>query len=85
MKQSSKIILLKPTKFLFQVLQLVKGRPLPENDIWIAALSLQHNLILVTRDAHFQQVVEEALEEWILLGLKLGHLTIEKGNKYNLP
>lgn len=34
----------------------LKGRPLPENDIWIAALALQHNLIVVTRDAHFQQV-----------------------------
>lgn len=34
----------------------LKGRPLPENDIWIAALALQHRLILVTRDAHFQEV-----------------------------
>ncbi|HAO13230.1 MAG TPA: VapC toxin family PIN domain ribonuclease [Planktothrix sp. UBA8407] len=34
----------------------LKGRPLPENDIWIAALALQHKLILVTRDAHFQEV-----------------------------
>ncbi|MDY7014834.1 MAG: type II toxin-antitoxin system VapC family toxin [Cyanobacteriota bacterium] len=34
----------------------LKGRPLPENDIWIAALALQYNLILVTRAAHFQEV-----------------------------
>ena len=34
----------------------LKGRPLPENDIWIAALAFQHNLILVTRDAHFQEI-----------------------------
>ena len=34
----------------------LKGRPLPENDIWIAALALQHNLLLVTRDAHFQNI-----------------------------
>lgn len=34
----------------------LKGRPLPENDIWIAALASQHDLILVTRDAHFQAV-----------------------------
>ncbi|MFM7324349.1 MAG: PIN domain-containing protein, partial [Nodosilinea sp.] len=33
-----------------------KGRPLPENDVWIAAVALQHDLILVTRDAHFQEV-----------------------------
>ncbi len=33
-----------------------KGRPIPENDIWIAAIALQHNVTLVTRDAHFEQV-----------------------------
>ena len=33
-----------------------KGKPIPENDIWIAALSLQHNLTLVTNDAHFKNV-----------------------------
>jgi len=33
-----------------------KGRPLPENDIWIAALAVQHNLVLVTRDAHFDEI-----------------------------
>lgn len=34
----------------------LKGRPLPENDVWIAALAVQHSLVLVTRDAHFQEV-----------------------------
>lgn len=34
----------------------LKGRPLPENDIWIAAVALQYNLTLVTRDAHFQEI-----------------------------
>jgi tRNA(fMet)-specific endonuclease VapC len=34
----------------------LKGRPLPENDIWIASLALQFDLILVTRDAHFQEI-----------------------------
>jgi|SRR5665213_1459523 len=33
-----------------------KGRLIPDNDIWIAATSLQHGLELVTRDGHFQQV-----------------------------
>ncbi|MEB3336395.1 MAG: type II toxin-antitoxin system VapC family toxin [Leptolyngbyaceae bacterium] len=42
----------------------VKGRPLPENDIWIAAVALQHNLILVTRDAHFQEVAELQSVAW---------------------
>ena len=34
----------------------MKGRPLPENDVWIAALALQYSLTLVTRDAHFQEI-----------------------------
>lgn len=29
----------------------LKGRPLPENDIWIAAIAFQHDLTLITRDA----------------------------------
>jgi tRNA(fMet)-specific endonuclease VapC len=33
-----------------------KGRPLPENDIWIAAVALQHNLALITRDTHFDEI-----------------------------
>jgi len=32
------------------------GTPIPENDVWIAALALQHGLPLVTRDAHFDAV-----------------------------
>jgi tRNA(fMet)-specific endonuclease VapC len=34
----------------------LKGRPIPTNDIWIAAIAVQANLTLVTRDAHFNQV-----------------------------
>jgi len=33
-----------------------KGRPLPENDIWIAATAKQHRVVLVTRDRHFDDV-----------------------------
>ena len=33
-----------------------KGTPIPTNDIWIAALALEHNLILYTRDAHFDKI-----------------------------
>lgn len=32
------------------------GRPIPENDIWIAAIARQHDLTLVTRDRHFENV-----------------------------
>ena len=30
-----------------------QGTPIPTNDIWIAALTLQHDLILFSRDCHF--------------------------------
>ena len=41
-----------------------KGRPIPENDIWIAAVVLQHNLTLTTRDAHFSSVDNLVVEAW---------------------
>jgi tRNA(fMet)-specific endonuclease VapC len=33
-----------------------KGRPIPRNDVWIAASALEHGCILVTRDAHFREL-----------------------------
>ena len=33
-----------------------QGTPIPENDIWIAALCLQHDLALAFRDKHFDSV-----------------------------
>jgi tRNA(fMet)-specific endonuclease VapC len=33
-----------------------QATPIPTNDLWIAALVIQHNLILLTRDAHFKHV-----------------------------
>jgi len=32
------------------------GTPIPDNDLWIAALVLQHDLALITRDRHFERV-----------------------------
>lgn len=32
------------------------GRPIPENDVWIAALAAQHELPVVSRDVHFDEV-----------------------------
>lgn len=32
------------------------GRPLPENDVWIASLAVQYKLAIVTRDSHFDAV-----------------------------
>jgi len=32
------------------------GTPIPDNDLWIAALAMEHDLALVTRDRHFDKV-----------------------------
>lgn len=32
------------------------GKPIPDNDLWIAALCLQHNLALISRDKHFDRI-----------------------------
>lgn len=41
-----------------------KGRPMPENDVWIAAIAVQHSLTLITRDAHFSQVENLTVATW---------------------
>ncbi len=41
-----------------------KGTPIPENDIWIAALALQYDLTIVMRDAHFNQIENLKPETW---------------------
>lgn len=33
-----------------------QGTPIPTNDMWIAALVLQHSLVLLARDAHFDAI-----------------------------
>jgi len=35
---------------------LSKGKPIPENDIWIAATAMQYNLLLYTMDSHFREI-----------------------------
>jgi tRNA(fMet)-specific endonuclease VapC len=37
-----------------------QGTPIPTNDIWIAALALQHNLVLYARDSHFDRLAQLA-------------------------
>jgi tRNA(fMet)-specific endonuclease VapC len=32
------------------------GTPVPDNDLWIAALALEHDLTLITRDRHFKRI-----------------------------
>jgi tRNA(fMet)-specific endonuclease VapC len=33
-----------------------QGTPIPTNDLWIAALAVQHGLTLCTSDAHFRHL-----------------------------
>jgi tRNA(fMet)-specific endonuclease VapC len=40
------------------------GTPIPENDIWIAAVALEHGLPLATRDAHFASVPGLSVQDW---------------------
>jgi predicted nucleic acid-binding protein len=46
-----------------------KGQPIPTNDLWIAASSLEHGAALLTLDAHFQHIdglrVGSCLEDFI--------------------
>lgn len=32
------------------------GRPIPENDVWVAALATQYGLPIISRDTHFDSV-----------------------------
>jgi tRNA(fMet)-specific endonuclease VapC len=41
-----------------------KGRPIPENDVWLAATAKCHQLVLVTRDRHFGEVDELRVATW---------------------
>lgn len=41
-----------------------KGSPIPENDIWIAAVALELDMPLATRDAHFERVSGLAVLKW---------------------
>ncbi len=40
------------------------GRPIPDNDIWIAAVAMQYGLPLATRDEHFKEVDGLVVESW---------------------
>lgn len=40
------------------------GKPIPENDIWIAALAREYELPIVTRDNHFKYIPDLRIFEW---------------------
>ena len=33
-----------------------QGTPIPTNDLWLAALAVQHDLLLASRDGHFEHL-----------------------------
>lgn len=41
-----------------------KGRPIPENDVWIAALARQHDQAVVSRDGHFDDIPDLRRVAW---------------------
>lgn len=41
-----------------------KGKPIPANDLWIAALCLQHEMPLLSRDRHFDFVTHLRRLDW---------------------
>ena len=43
---------------------MAAGRPIPDNDLWIAACCLAVGAVLVSRDAHFDAVEGLRREEW---------------------
>lgn len=42
----------------------IKGKPIPENELWIAAIAMQCNLTLVSRDRHFKEINNLSLQKW---------------------
>jgi len=49
---------------LIKTALLNKGKPIPENDIWIAAIAKQYELSLITRDKHFNEIDGLSTENW---------------------
>ncbi len=41
-----------------------KGQPIPENDLWIAALCVEHQVPLASLDGHFDSVDELSRRTW---------------------
>lgn len=49
---------------LLQAQLLDKGRPIPDNDIWIAAIAHQRGFTLITRDNHFKYIEHLSVLVW---------------------
>lgn len=56
----------KTSKFYAEIRYKLKkiGKPIPENDIWIAAVSEENNMTIVTRDRHLLEIDFIKTMEW---------------------
>lgn len=43
---------------------MAKGKPIPDNDLWIAAMAVQYDLPLANRDAHFDVIDGLQQQKW---------------------
>ena len=41
-----------------------KGKPIPHNDVWVAATALRHEMTLITLDKHFAAIEGLRTEVW---------------------
>jgi tRNA(fMet)-specific endonuclease VapC len=41
-----------------------RGKPIPQNDLWIAATAIEYDLLLISRDRHFEGIEGLALAGW---------------------
>ena len=41
-----------------------RGTPIPENDVWISALAIEHGLDIVSRDTDFDYVAGIRRRSW---------------------
>lgn len=41
-----------------------QGTPIPENDIWIAAVCMERDMVLISRDKHFKNVQNLEIKSW---------------------
>ncbi|MCD4791856.1 MAG: type II toxin-antitoxin system VapC family toxin [Bacteroidales bacterium] len=67
-KSCSIIPVTKSTSKIYGIIKTqlkTKGKPIPENDIWIAAHTIEHNAVLLSDDKHFK-LIEGLLTEQII-------------------
>ena len=43
---------------------LDKGRPIPDNDMWVAALAQQYHLTILTNDKHYEEIDNLDVKNW---------------------